>query len=126
MQSGTTTKPCLAGTRWRDTPRVVSFLGRQGQGNPFFKLLNAAPIAGVIRQDFRQAQTAAASGLHPSPEDNRLLGIVAGKGHQEHADMIGFRFLLAIERQAPDAVTKFFLSLDPLARMMGQGVRYFM
>ena len=38
--------------------------------------------------------------LHAFPEGHRLFGVIACKGHQEEADVIGFRFLLPAVCQA--------------------------
>ena len=67
--------------------------------------------------------------LHPFPESHRLVGVVAGEGHQKQANMIGLGFLAALERFAPDSAKHamiHFIPGDSLARMMSKRVRDFM
>jgi hypothetical protein len=67
--------------------------------------------------------------LHSFPEKHCFIGVVARKGHQEQADVVRFRFFLAVVSLAPDHPESFmvhFLAGDALAGVMGQGVRCLM
>src|SRR5262245_10208245 len=78
-------------------PSLIRLQGRFCKRHPALELRNSAIIAGM-RGDALGGFTAAGSLGHFFPKPNGLVGIVAGKSHEEDANMICLRLLLSIVR----------------------------
>jgi len=94
-KSRTATKPLRRVDR-SDIPLIERPLGSFRSRHPVFDIADASLIAGMIGKNLWDFSTLAELS-HASPKSHGLFGVVAGKCHEEDADMIRFGFLLAIE-----------------------------
>src|SRR5262249_12230568 len=98
---------------------LVELFGIRG---PAAQVLDAPPMARVRRHELRRGLAAARRLVHPLPELDRLDGVVAGSGHQQQTDVVGFRLVRAAERQQDADICPGAKQAEDLGALLGTDV----